>query len=81
MVSFLLAGPASMISAPAFASGLVGSLGIHSRELCRSYVSAQAAAGSVLSETGQTIVDNMSCTERWEQQGNDPHTRVYVGCW
>ena len=57
------------------------SLGIHSRELCQSYASAQAAAGSVLSEVGQTINDNMGCTERWEQQGNDPNTRVYLGCW
>jgi len=48
------------------------SLGIHSRELCQSYASAQATAGSVLAETGQTINDNMGCTERWEQQGNDP---------
>lgn len=57
------------------------SLGIHSQELCQSYASAQSTAGSALAGIGQNINNNMACTERWEQQGNDPNTRVYVGCW
>lgn len=57
------------------------SLGLHPRELCQSYASSQAAAGQVLAGIGQNINDNMGCTEQWEQQGNDPNTRVYLGCW
>lgn len=57
------------------------SLGLHPPDVCGTYASAQAAAGSALAEIGQTMNDNMGCTEQWEQQGNDPNTRVYLGCW
>jgi hypothetical protein len=57
------------------------SLGIHSRELCGAYANAQAAVGAAVAGVGETILENMGCTERWEQQSNDPNTKVYLGCW